>query len=192
MGDSINVMLQKIWLLELGIGWGVLLLAFLRARPWARLQSKESRSSSSGWGYVFILTALLFLLIPYSPSGAGKPAVFLQAAIVLAFVSFVISVAAIIGTRRRLWMPEDERHPMLPRTGIYSSIRHPVYTSLIFLVAATAVTRTWWLMMVPGFFFLILGIELRAAADDLGLANVFQEEFLEYQAQTRSYFPLIR
>ena len=192
MGDSINVMLQKIWLLELGIGWGVLLLAFLRAHPWARLQSRTSRSSSAGWGYVFILTALLFLLIPYSPSGAGKPALFLQAAIVLAFVSFVISVAALFGTRRKLWMPEDERHPMLPKTGIFSSIRHPVYTSLIFLAAATAVTRTWWLMMGPGFFFLILGIALRAAADDLGLANVFQEEFLEYQAQTRSYFPLIR
>ncbi|MGA8041370.1 MAG: hypothetical protein WCA37_01075, partial [Terracidiphilus sp.] len=119
-------------------------------------------------------------------------ALFLKAAIVLALVSFVISVAAIAGTRRKLWMPEDERHPRLPRSGIFSSIRHPVYTSLIFLAAATAVTRTWWLMMVPGFFLLILGIELRAAADDLGLANVFQEEFLEYQAQTRSYFPLIR
>lgn len=46
--------------------------------------------------------------------------------------------------------------------------------------------------MVPGFFFLLLGIELRATADDFGLANVFQSEFEEYQSVTRAYLPLIR
>jgi protein-S-isoprenylcysteine O-methyltransferase Ste14 len=192
MDVSINMMLRQIALIEQAIGWGILLIAFFRARPWTQFQSRESQSSSSAWGGILILIGLAFLLVPYSPTDFQPSLLMLEISIALCPIPIFIALAALVSTRKKRWLPADGTRPRLPRTGIYRAVRHPVYTALLALAASTAIGRTWWPMMVPGFFFLILGIEFRSTADDLGLANVFQDEFFEHQAQTRSYLPLIR
>ncbi len=192
MDVSINMMLRQIALIEQAIGWGILLIAFFRARPWTQFQSRESYSSSSAWGGILILVGLAFLLVPYSPADFQPSILMLEISVAFCPIPILIALAALASTRKKRWFPADATRPRLPRTGIYRAVRHPVHTAILVLAAATAIGRTWWPLMVPGFFFLILGIELRSTADDLGLANVFQDEFFEYQAQTRSYLPLIR
>ncbi len=186
------MILQWIALGELAIGWALLAVAFVRSRPWTRLLRSESRTPVAPWGFVLIFIGISFIVVPFAPSGFTKSVLALKTAILLCPVSIVIDIAAIITASRDRWISDGESRPILPRTGIYRSIRHPVYTSLFCLAIATATARTWWPMMVPGFFFLLLGIELRATADDFGLANVFQNEFEEYQSVTRAYLPLIR
>lgn len=190
--ECVNMILQWVALGELAIGWALLAVAFVRSRPWTRLLRSESQTPVAPWGFVLILIGISFIVVPIAPSGFAKSVLALKAAILLCPVSIVIDIAAIITTSRERWVPDGESRPVLPRTGIYRSIRHPVYTSLFCLAIATATARTWWPLMVPGFFFLMLGIELRATADDFGLANVFQNEFEEYQSVTRAYLPRIR
>jgi len=175
----------------LAFSWVVLLVAFFQARPWARMKVSEATPSESKWGGLLIAAGLVIILLPFAPAGPPTSASSLQIGIGLAVLSFLISLSAMIGGGRAHWMPEGALRPQPLRTGIYQLVRHPVYTSLVVLALATACAVSWWLWMFAGMFFVILGIDLRATGDDVLLADIFQDEFLEIQADTKSYLPFL-
>ena len=175
----------------LALCWVVLLVAFIQARPWARMHVSETRPPETKWGSVLIAAGLAIIFLPFAPAGPPKSASTLEIAIGLSVLSFLLCLSAMIGARKARWMPEGAIRPQPLRTGSYQLVRHPVYTSLILLALATACAVSWWLWMFAGMFFVILGIDLRATGDDLLLADIFQEEFPEIQSETKSYIPFL-
>lgn len=155
------------------------------------MQADGPRPSEGRWGTLLIVGGLAIILLPYAPAQAQKSALSLQIAIGLSCVAFLLSLIAMIATRKSRWMPKGSLRPEMPRRGIHNIVRHPMYTALIIQAFATAFAVSWWLWMFTGMFFLVLGVDLRATADDLILADLFQEEFLEFQAATKSYLPLV-
>lgn len=177
--------------MALAISWLIFLVALFKARPWTRMDGSETRPSEGKWGTLFIVGGLVILCIPYAPAGIHSTDLDFEIAIGLSFLSLLLCFSAILATRKQIWFPEGAFWPQLPRTGIYGIVRHPVYTALIVQAFATAFAVSWWLWMFAGIFFLVLGIDLRAAADDLILANLFQDEFFEYQAGSKAYLPWV-
>ncbi len=173
----------------LAMSWIVFLVALVKARPWTRVRDLGGRPTEARWGTVLIVAGLAILLIPYWPPGAHLSAASLEISIGLAALSCLLSIWAMISTRGARWSPADCMRPQLPRTGLHSIVRHPVYTALIVQAFATATALSWWLWMFAGMFFVILGVDLRATADDLILADIFQDEFLEYQSGTKLFLP---
>ncbi len=173
----------------LAVSWIVFLVALVKARPWTRIRDLGGKPTEARWGTVLIVAGLAILLVPYWPPGAHLSATSLEISIGLAALSCVLSISAMIATRGERWSSDDAMRPQLPRIGIHSILRHPVYTALIVQAFATATAVSWWLWMFAGMFFVTLGVDLRATADDLILADLFQDEFLEYQSGTKSYLP---
>ena len=175
----------------LALCWVAFLIALVKGRPWTRMETSTASPSEGKWGSLLIAVGLVIIFLPFAPAGPPKTAATFEAAIGLALVALLLSLSAIISTRKGLWMPEGAIRPQLSREGIHKLVRYPLYTGLIFLALATACAVSWWLWMFAGMFFVILGIDLRATADDLLLADLFQEEFLEYQSSTKSYIPFV-
>jgi protein-S-isoprenylcysteine O-methyltransferase Ste14 len=173
----------------LAAGWIVFLIAMFKARPWTRIHDLGGRPPEAKWGTALIVAGLAILLIPYSPAGTRIALSSFEFSLGLTALSCLISLFAMIAMRGARWLPEEAMRPHLLRTGILGIVRHPVYTALIVQALATALAISWWLWMFAGMFFVILGVDLRAAADDLILSDLFQEEFIEYQAGSKSYLP---
>ncbi|MDA7881519.1 isoprenylcysteine carboxylmethyltransferase family protein [Akkermansiaceae bacterium] len=86
--------------------------------------------------WVLVQSLLMGGILALGPLGAGvDPGTFARMAALLLIVvgsAFGIAGAVTMGRVRTIY-PEPNQHARLISHGIYSSVRHPIYTSLIFL-----------------------------------------------------------
>ena len=68
----------------------------------------------------------------------------------------------------------------LSATGVYATCRHPLYSSWIFF-------RSWLLLTVPVFMYILLSILIRK--EENYLADTYRDEYLEYKKNTNFAFP---
>lgn len=186
-------MLQRIAIVELGLGWSVWFLAFLASRRWISNYRQIIGSSTSRWGILLTFIGLACLFAYLRPRGFEKTDAEFIASMVLCLPSAVLAWAAVqILSKQRREEAQSNKRPALIRTWPYSAVRHPICTAMLGMAIATAVGWTWWPMMIAGLFFCLLGLEAWVYADDQMLANVFQDEYAEYQSTVRGFIPMIR
>jgi protein-S-isoprenylcysteine O-methyltransferase Ste14 len=80
----------------------------------------------------------------------------------------------------------------LVRTGAYSVVRHPIYSSLFAILGATLCLLTpldWAALSVALF---IAGTEIRVRAEDGLLRARFGQAFEDYRRAVKAYIPYIR
>jgi protein-S-isoprenylcysteine O-methyltransferase Ste14 len=80
----------------------------------------------------------------------------------------------------------------LVRTGPYSIVRHPIYTSLLAMLLCSSLVFTQWLWVAITTAIFIIGTEIRVRSEDALLESRFGEEFRQYQRQVSAYIPFIR
>ena len=80
----------------------------------------------------------------------------------------------------------------LVRTGPYALVRHPIYASLLAMLAATllAFTRGWWPVLALVLY--IAGTEIRVHTEDRLLHSRFGREFELYRSRVPAYLPFVR
>ena len=80
----------------------------------------------------------------------------------------------------------------LVRTGPYAIVRHPIYASMLLMLAATAmlVTRPWWMLVVFAMF--LAGTEIRVHTEDGLLKSRFGGQFDAYRRSVSAYVPFVR
>jgi protein-S-isoprenylcysteine O-methyltransferase Ste14 len=79
----------------------------------------------------------------------------------------------------------------LVRSGPYALVRNPIYTSMLFLLGATAVLITPWQLFLISMAFFLLGTEIRVRTEEELLASRFGEEFRNYRSKVRAYIPFV-
>jgi len=79
----------------------------------------------------------------------------------------------------------------LVRSGPYSLVRNPIYTSMLLVDCATGVIITPWQLFVPAIVLFVVGTEIRVRTEEKLLADRFGEEFREYKAKVRAYIPFV-
>jgi protein-S-isoprenylcysteine O-methyltransferase Ste14 len=80
----------------------------------------------------------------------------------------------------------------LVTTGPYSIVRHPIYTSLLAILASTLCLLTDWRWAALSLVLFVAGTEIRVHAEDRLLASRFGERFLVYKKSVRAYLPFVR
>lgn len=80
----------------------------------------------------------------------------------------------------------------LVRSGPYAFVRHPIYSSLLAILAATLCLLTPWQWAILSLLLFIAGTEIRVYTEDKLLAGRFPEEFAKYRKEVPAYIPLIR
>lgn len=179
--------------LELGIGWVVWSLAFVKPSKQAAGQKKVVRDPASRWGLVLNGIGFACVWAYVRPEGFHKGFAELIASMVIVppAVLLVWSATRHLGKHWRYEAALSENHELV-KTGAYAWIRHPIYTSMLGMFLATGLAYTWWPLLVVGLVVFVLGIEIRVRAEDRLLEKFFQDEFLEYRGRVRAYLPFVR
>jgi protein-S-isoprenylcysteine O-methyltransferase Ste14 len=80
----------------------------------------------------------------------------------------------------------------LVTSGPYAIVRHPIYSSLLAILASTLFLLTPWRWAVVSLVLFIVGTEIRVRTEDGLLASRFGERFFEYRKRVRAYVPFVR
>lgn len=79
----------------------------------------------------------------------------------------------------------------LVRSGPYSLVRNPIYTSMLLVDGAIAIVVTPWELFLIALVLFVVGTEIRVRTEEKLLATRFGEEFQEYKVKVRSYVPFV-
>ncbi|MDR3740508.1 MAG: isoprenylcysteine carboxylmethyltransferase family protein [Terracidiphilus sp.] len=175
---------------ELALCWFLWLLASVLTRGKGPRPEKAISASAGGVGIFINIIGLACLAIPFRPSGYLSPLFTIIPAMIIAPMSMRLVWAARkhIGRNWRAGAVLNDDH-ILVKTGPYERMRHPIYASLLGMVVATAFAYSWWPLGVAGIIITLFGIEMRLKAEERIMERFFQDEFIEYKARTRAFFP---
>jgi len=139
----------------------------------------------AGQGALLAAVVVFGLLLP----GTG-PAVYRYAGGLLLLIAAGIAVAGAATLRRNLSpFPNPVTHAKLVQHGIYTRIRHPLYTSVILVAFGWALAWLSWpaalaaVALIPFFF-------AKSRREEERLCGRFPE-YAEYMARTRRFLPWI-
>ena len=79
----------------------------------------------------------------------------------------------------------------LVRSGPYGLVRHPIYTSMLAVLCATAVIITPWPLFLISLILFVAGTEIRVRTEEKLLSSQFGEEFQDYKRGVPAYLPLL-
>lgn len=185
--------LQLVAWIELLLCWILWCFAFVKPNRQAKGQTTVVRAPSSRWGIGLVMLAFFLIWVWVKPAGFTKSKPELIASMILAPLAVVLawSAAHELGKQWRLEAALSEGHELI-RTGPYSVIRHPIYTSMFCILMATGAACTWWPMWLGGAIAFVIGTEIRIRAEERLLESHFHESFRQYRRDVRAYIPFIR
>ena len=164
---------------------------FLRKKPESAPDAKrEPRSwvglalQGAGFGFVWAIRRTPF----GSPLIDGQFAVniLLQIIAVVVVISSVwLAIAAIkeLGKQWSLQARLIEGHKLV-RTGVYSWVRHPIYTAMLGMLVATGLAFSHWLGLVAGLIVFLIGTKIRTNFEESLLDGAFGEEFKRMESES--------
>jgi protein-S-isoprenylcysteine O-methyltransferase Ste14 len=79
----------------------------------------------------------------------------------------------------------------LVRSGAYGLVRHPIYTSMLLVLCATAVVIATWQLFLTSIVLFIAGTEIRVCTEEKLLASRFGEDFQAYKRSVPAYIPFL-
>ena len=117
----------------------------------------------------------------------------LGAALVLGICGAVLSWTAVrhLGKQFRIHAGLYIDHELV-QTGPYALVRHPIYASMLALLAATIVLLTPWALAAIVLALWTAGTEIRVRSEERLLASRFGEQFADYQRRVPAYLPFVR
>jgi len=114
-------------------------------------------------------------------------------AIALIVSSVVFEVAAFkeLGKQWSLQARVLEGHELIT-TGVYSIVRHPIYTALLARLIATGLTFSHWMAITIAVIVYLIGTKIRTVSEDRLLGEAFGEKFEDWKASVPSLIPFIK
>ncbi len=79
----------------------------------------------------------------------------------------------------------------LIRSGPYALVRHPIYTSMLAAICATAVIIASWQLFLGALILFVVGTEIRVRSEEALLASQFGDEFQDYKRTVPAYIPFL-
>jgi protein-S-isoprenylcysteine O-methyltransferase Ste14 len=79
----------------------------------------------------------------------------------------------------------------LINSGPYALVRHPIYTSMLAVICATAVIVTPWPLFLVSLVMFVVGTEIRVRTEEKLLASQFGDEFQNYKRTVPAYIPFL-
>lgn len=182
------------------LSWFVFAGIFLlRKKPETTPDAKREPGSWIG----LILQGLSFGIVwavrrvPFaSPLINDPPAVniALQAlAVVLAVGSVWLAMSAIreLGKQWSLQARLIEGHKLVT-TGVYSFVRHPIYTAMFGMLIATGLVLSHWAAFAIGVIVFLVGTKIRTNFEETLLEDAFGKEFETWKGEVPGLIPFVK
>lgn len=174
----------------LAAGWLVWLTPFsLAKRPSAQPAVLDHRAR---WG---ILLAALSYPILWQNRFWARPLPAWRLAVSVAFL-LLAAILSWTGTRSlgRQWRIDaglSSDHELVI-SGPYKFVRHPIYTSMLFVLWGTGFMITPWPLLLLATIVFMIGTEIRVRIEDRLLALRFGDQFREYQRRVPAYIRFVK
>ena len=158
---------------------------------------------AGNWHGIWLLIGGLFLsnlpfLAKVGVSSSSLTILLIPSSIVINVVIIVFAVTGLIVAliaRRTLagnWsraVAFKEDHELIT-TGLYHYVRHPIYTGVLLMILATALS-VGTLSAGIGFVVIVLGLWLKLRAEEEILTKHFPKEYLAYKDRTKALIPYV-
>lgn len=141
--------------------WGVLLVGAGYAIPW---QTAFWVRPAGGWRAV--VAALCFL----------------------AACAFSWTAARALGRHWRIEAGLGVDHELV-QSGVYALVRHPIYTSMLFVIAATCLILAPLYLLPVSVLLYVVGTEIRVRVEEALLMERFGDAFTAYRKRVPAYVP---
>ncbi|HXK10650.1 MAG TPA: isoprenylcysteine carboxylmethyltransferase family protein [Vicinamibacteria bacterium] len=159
------------------------------------LQRRESSAPQkvdrrARWGVVLVGAGYA---VPWQTAFWTRPAegwrVALAAACLALACAFSWTAARALGRHWRIEAGLDADHQLI-QAGVYGLVRHPIYTSMLFVVVATSLVLAPLYLLPASVALYVAGTEIRVRAEEALLAERFGEAFQRYRRRVPAYVPL--
>ena len=171
-------------------GWLFWMAPFLLAKR--RHQQPQEVDRRARWGV--LLVALAYPILWQNRFWA-RPLPYWRIAV---SVSFLVLAGTLSWTATRSlgrqWRVDaglDADHELVT-SGPYRLVRHPIYTSMLFLLCGTGFIVTPLPLLLLAVAIFMLGTEIRVRIEDRLLASRFGDRFREYQRSVPAYIPFVK
>jgi protein-S-isoprenylcysteine O-methyltransferase Ste14 len=101
------------------------------------------------------------------------------------------TAAFALGRQLRVDAALAANHELI-RSGPYRFVRHPIYTSMLGVLAGTGVLVAPWYLMLPGLAVFLIGTEIRMRTEDRLLEARFGDKFRNYRQTVPGLLPFVR
>lgn len=113
--------------------------------------------------------------------------------ILLAIWSVWLASSAIreLGKQWSLQARLIEGHKLVT-SGVYGIVRHPIYTAMFGMMAATGLVFSHWIALAAAVIVFVIGTRIRTNTEEGLLRDAFGEEFTNWEAEVPALIPFTR
>ncbi len=158
--------------------------AIIWAVPFVLVRSKQKGSLTldrrARWGVA--LQGIGYTLLWQGHFWTRSPELWRTVLSILLFASAIAlswSAAFALGRQLRVDAALGADHKLI-RSGPYRLVRHPIYTSMLCVLAATGIVVAPWYLLLPGILLFVAGTEIRMRVEDTLLESRFGDDFRSY------------
>jgi protein-S-isoprenylcysteine O-methyltransferase Ste14 len=102
-----------------------------------------------------------------------------------------MSATSALGKQWRFDAALNPDHRLI-RSGPYAVVRHPIYASMLLMIAATALLVSNWIAFCIALVLYLIGTEIRIRIEEGLLVTRFGDEYEEYRRRVAAYLPGLR
>jgi protein-S-isoprenylcysteine O-methyltransferase Ste14 len=144
------------------------------------------------WGMLLqgIAFAIACFHPPYMPPASPIRIAISTALGVLAII-ISISATSALGKQWRFDAAINPDHHLI-QSGPYAIVRHPIYASMLLMIAATALIASNWIALSIALVFYFVGTEIRIRFEENLLLAHFRNQYASYRRRVSAYLPGLR
>ncbi|MFT3742773.1 MAG: isoprenylcysteine carboxylmethyltransferase family protein [Pyrinomonadaceae bacterium] len=106
-------------------------------------------------------------------------------------VWFAMSAVRELGKQWSLEARLVEGHKLIT-SGVYQTVRHPIYTAMLGMLIATGIAYSSWLPTLIGIVVFIIGTKIRTVFEERLLGDAFGAEFTNWKAKVPGLIPFVK
>ncbi len=174
----------------LAAGWLIWLTPFLLARR--RTEKPKEVDRRARWGVLLVAVAYSILWqnsFWARPLPTWRLAVSVCCLVLAGTLSW--TSARSLGRQWRIEAGLNPDHELVT-SGPYRLVRHPIYTSMLFLLVGTGLMVTPLPMLLLSVAVFMFGTEIRVRIEDRLLAARFGDRFQQYKSRVAAYIPFVK
>ncbi len=115
----------------------------------------------------------------------------LAVAIAISSVWLAMSAIKELGKQWSLAARLVENHKLIT-TGVYQTVRHPIYTAMLGMLVATGLVYSHWIALVVSVIVFIIGTKIRTNLEEGLLRDAFGREFEDWKAKVPGLIPFVK
>ncbi len=185
-------MLPIAWI-ALIVCWVAWAYPFAFRAPHYQKRPSITRTAPTLIGLLLESSAILIAFTCRLPAGSDPGMARIAVGLLLGIAAPLLSWSAVqhLGRQFRVAAGLYEDHQLV-RSGAYSVVRHPIYSSLFAILGSTLLLLTPWQWAALSVALFLAGTEIRVYTEDGLLRSRFGEEFDRYRRSVKAYIPLVR